>query len=65
MDFKLIKYYDTCCDSCGNWASTDIGSGVLQCNKKDVEKVLAKHGWIIKDGNVLCNYCAKGKTRFA
>ena len=63
MDFKLIKHYDACCDFCNNWASNDIGSRKLQCNKKDAEKILIKEGWVVKEGNVLCGYCAKGEVR--
>ena len=57
MDFKLVKYYDTCCDICGNWASNDIGLRNLQCNKKDAEKIFIKCGWIVKDNKVYCNEC--------
>ena len=63
MDFKLIKYYDTCCDLCNNWASNDIGSRILQCNKKDAEKVLVRHGWVVREEKVICNYCDKGEVR--
>jgi len=63
MDFKLVRYYDTCCEECGNWASGDIGAAELYKNKKQTEKVLLMYGWKVVKGKVLCNYCLEGTHR--
>jgi len=63
MDFKLVRYYDTCCEECGNWATTDICAAELSPNKKDAEKILLRYGWKVVDGKVLCNYCLEGTSR--
>lgn len=64
MDFKLIRYYDTCCDLCGNWASGDVGAAALAKNKDMAEKVLKFEGWIVKEGKVICGFCANNKARW-
>lgn len=63
MKFNLIRYYDTCCDICGNWASGDINPAEMHGNKANAEKALKRNGWkVIKDQTV-CNYCANGERR--
>ena len=63
MDFKLIKYYDTCCEECGNWASGDIGARELSGNKQKAEKALKDYGWKVIKGKVICYYCINGIYR--
>lgn len=63
MDFKLVRYYDTCCEECGNWATLNICASDLSPNKKDAEKVLLANGWKVIEGKVLCNYCIEGTLR--
>lgn len=62
MKFNLIKYYDTHCDKCGNWASGDMG--VLQGNRPQAEKKLFQTGWRVIKGEVICNYCLNGEERY-
>ncbi|GED72597.1 hypothetical protein BRE01_62990 [Brevibacillus reuszeri] len=61
MGFTLIKYYDTNCDRCGNWASGDVG--MLRGTKVNVEKKLLSLGWRVVKGETLCNFCLEGKDR--
>jgi len=63
MDFKLVKYYDTCCDRCGKWASHDIGAGALQGNKDRIIKILKSQGWKQIKGEVICGFCIDGDRR--
>ena len=65
MPFDLIKYYDTCCDRCGNWASGDLGTQALSGTKEKVEKVLKKYGWKVINGETICGYCSEGKVRYS
>lgn len=63
MAFDLVKYYDTRCDQCGNWASGDLSPQALQGTKKRVEKFLKKCGWRHSKGETVCNFCSKGVGR--
>lgn len=63
MKFDLIRYYDTCCAKCGNWASGDINPAEMRGNKVVSEKALIRHGWKVVDNETICNYCLEGNRR--
>lgn len=63
MSYNLIRYYDTCCDKCGNWASGDINPIEMRGNKAIAEKALKNQGWKVIKGETVCNYCLKGVRR--
>ncbi|MBB3109111.1 hypothetical protein FHS18_001163 [Paenibacillus phyllosphaerae] len=59
-DIKLIRYYDTCCDRCGNWASGQINPQEMLGNKINAEKTLSRYGWKVINGEVVCDKCIMG-----
>ncbi|MBU7316038.1 hypothetical protein [Paenibacillus oleatilyticus] len=65
MSFELVKYYDTNCDKCGNWASHDFHPSDIGSTKKAAEKFLKNMGWKRINGETWCAYCIQGKIRFS
>lgn len=63
MDFELIRYYDTACSQCHNWASGDINPQLMQGNKVNAEKTLKLYGWKAIKGEFICPFCATGQRR--
>jgi hypothetical protein len=57
MKFDLVRYYDTCCDRCGNWASGEINPQEMHGNKINAEKTLIRYGWKVIDGETVCDKC--------
>lgn len=55
--FNLIKYYDTSCDFCGNWATHYYSASDIGSTQKSSEKFLKKNGWKVVNNQVLCYNC--------
>lgn len=60
MNFNLIRYYDTCCDQCGNWATSMYHPNDLGANKTQASNFLSKRGWSHKKEKVICENCNRG-----
>ncbi|WP_099301893.1 hypothetical protein [Bacillus sp. Marseille-P3800] len=59
MSFFVTKAYDSCCDKCGLWfgAKYELLYGV---NKKESIEHMMEHGWVYRNKETLCNFCASG-----
>ena len=53
---KVIKFYDTCCDICGNWYGTTFQPPKTNSKKEAVEQ-MKKNGWKQNAGLTLCEKC--------
>ncbi|MEB5480853.1 hypothetical protein P8825_14905 [Shouchella clausii] len=60
MGFEVIKYYDACCDQCGNWYGSEF-KPYNGANKNEAIAEMKKDGWRYIKGKTLCQYCANGE----
>lgn len=59
--FKLVKTFETCCDECGNWTTTTLGTAPGTVDR--IERWLAQNGWRVINGEVLCKDCVELSSR--
>lgn len=53
---KVYKFYDACCDSCGNWYGTNFRPPQTSSKLEAIDE-MKMHGWTSKNGKTLCNNC--------
>lgn len=53
---KVLKFYDACCDNCGNWYGTKHRPPQTG-NKKDAIQQMKLNDWKYKNGKTLCENC--------
>lgn len=53
---KVYKFYDACCDNCGNWYGATFKQPETN-NKEEAVKEIESNGWVSKNGKTLCREC--------
>lgn len=53
---KIFKFYDTCCDKCGNWYSSSFPAP-KSTNKEQAIVEMKQNGWKSFNGKTICHLC--------